>query len=472
MYKAIALIVCILTLNTSLTALNFKFNHYGDFWTTISVVKSKSDNSYYAFASKYKAGGDLPLLCRLNINGKLDTLSRPMDLQAFFIDYSTNLIEWNNGFVFPETYMYTLPGKVNNKGLFYYKNGQITDLAVYLSSLDSIIEFSKMCIDSNNNLIVMSTTQKIIKKTQTGGTPIVQVDTYYKIHKLSPSFQASIILEGETTTYSRKYGRFTDIVCDKYGNIWTAIEQRNKSKGLIKIDTSNNQTFYHISSEDNANDLVPNNLQVIGDSIFISVSPLFNNSYFSSYSFFDIVNEKCHYNNDIFKNDPSYIDLKYNPRLVTEKYSKNGTEVVTTTDDGIYFKIKGDKEFRYLNLYDLNIDKSNKEFTSYIVNSVKYVDILDDRLIVITQPGIFEFTFADLIASSVENSQNTKLEYKLLHNKVLFENKTIASSYIISDEVGRQVKQGNFIDEIVFDDLVQGVYFILLDNKQLIKVIK
>lgn len=467
-----ALIVCILTLNTSLSALNFKFNHYGDFWTTISVLKSKSDNSYYAFASKYKAGGDLPLLCKVNISGKLDTLARTMDLQAFFIDYSTNLIEWNNGFVFPETYMYTLPGKVNNKGLFYYKNGQITDLAVYLSSLDSIIEFSKMCIDSNNNLIVMSTTQKIINKTQTGGTPIVQVDSYYKIHKLSPTFQPSIILEGETTTYSRKYGRFTDVVCDKYGNIWTAMHQRDKGTGLIKIDTVNKVSYFHISTENNLTGLMPNSLQAIEDSLYVSVYVMDAKSKFNSYSVFNIANEKWSYNNDVFKNDPSVIDLIYNSRIVTKKYSYNGTEVVTTTDDGIYFKIKGDKEFRYLNLYDLNIDKSNKEFTSYIVNSVKYVDILDERLIVLTQPGIFEFTFADLIASSVENTENINYNYKLLQNKVHFENKTIASSYLISDEVGRQVKQGNFVDVISFDDFAQGVYFILLDNKQLIKIIK
>lgn len=468
MKKILIYLFSILLLFSYTNALNYKFNHFS-FWNMEGVVKS--NGSYFALATKGNYA--TPLLCKLNINGTLDTIVNSNEILDFKVENAKNFIEWNDGFVFTNYSSSSVEGKKYNKGLYYYKDGKLVDLGPNIASVDSIITFSKMCVDSNNNLVVISKTQKILKKGSIGGVPTTHVDAFYKIHKLTPSFQSSIILEGELTTYSKILGQFIDLVCDKYGNIWTGIRQSNVGKSLIKIDKTNNKSFFSILTENNLFDLTPNYFQAIGDNLYIAITPTSSKNYFASYSVFDIVNEKWSFKNEIFKSNSENMDLIDNRSIVNKFYKQGENEIFSTEGNGIYFKILGDKEYRYLNFDNLGLDKSNKEFTSYLVNSVKYVDILDDRLIVITQPGIFEFTFADLLASSIDNnSENLNYDYKLLQNKVHFEHKTTASGYLISDEVGRQIKQGNFINEITIDDLAQGVYFILLDNKQLIKIIK
>lgn len=429
--KYLAVVLCFITFSVSYS-LDFKFVK---FEKSLFRVTDDNNGNVYGYvqidnnATKYFVG-------KIGLNGQIDTVISYSKLQKQNVLSCRALLFWRNKLVF-----------MSDKRGVYYLDG---DSLVEFSRNDSYFKdrkYNYFTLDNHDNLIMTTARSEIIRFKNFAESEIIYYD-------------------------SLNFGGFFGVEVDKYNSVWTVTIQNLPKKGFIRIDSLNKVSSFIYPEVNGRNDgVIPYSLSKYNNKLYFSIVGNKQTGYFSSLNEFDLESYQWTFRNDVFKNNPRYEHLLWNTCLINKISNYNNLEIIATSDDGIFFSYNS-VDYKFLDLSKLNIPELIASEQIGMLNMVKHIAKINNKVYLFTAIGLLEIDEQEFINyTSIANIENN-YSYKILQNKVHFENKINSSSYMISDEVGRQVKQGNFVDEVSFNELTQGVYFILLDNKQLIKIVK
>lgn len=341
-------------------------------------------------------------------------------------------------------------------GIYLYKDNELKEIDLINDEFGKFEQgtkhrqFYKISKGPDNSLLLIS-------KRWDENTEKKYYDELYQIHK---NGNANLLYKGRfgELNSSIAYDRLSTLIDDE-GNIYFL--SSGNSGGLNKIDRKGNLKLYEVPVYSNASyGKVYQSLNLVDNKIYITVFPdPQNQRKMEGASIFDIETETWETTRDF---------LEWHPDL-QQPWGDGAAFKIKKVDDNMYYLCKDG--------FIVNIGDTYKYIgpLSEIINfagSVEARDIFlnqDGDLIVITGSGLFKIS-KDILLSVAEDLSED-LDYRIISNRIEFLEKH-NGNYMLFDIVGRTVDEGRFNNYIDYNHLTIGTYFLIINNKHLIKIQK
>lgn len=309
-----------------------------------------------------------------------------------------------------------------------------------------------------SSLLIGSTSADVLSRDTIQGTPGAYIEPFNELLKYESGKIERIIDQREIKkTFEFNFSP----VLDNQNNLWFRENQGKPLKGgLIKVSPNNEVEVFDLKSYSDENyRLMPTSIDIIDNSIYISVGPGKESNYLEGLSIYNMDEDKWTYTIDYLKNNDIYEGLSWEIPTKIKKLSNGNIAIL-----GYEFTVQNENGYLYFEL-----SKTQKEKFGELAN-YKNVDIFEteSQYIIIRRNGILVFDKSTI--SSVEEKLITKYEYKINNNTVEFENHI--NSYKLYDLLGKVIKSGENGNTIDINNLIAGPYFILLNEEYIIKFIK
>lgn len=309
-----------------------------------------------------------------------------------------------------------------------------------------------------NSLLIGSSSVDVLSRDTIQGTPMTYVEPFNELLKYESGKIERIIDQREI---EKSFEFNFSPVLDNQNNLWFRENQGKPLKGgLIKVSPNNEVDVFDLKSYSDENyRLMPTSIDIIDNSIYISINPGKESNYLEGLSIYNMDEKKWTFTIDYLENNDIYSGISWEIPTKIKKLGNGNIAIL-----GYNFTIQHNNGYLYFDLPKTQKEKFG-ELASY-----KNLDIVEteNKYFIIRVNGILVFDKSTI--SSVRSEFESKYDYRINNNIIEFNSEV--NNYKIFNLLGKISGLGENKKAINLNNLITGPYFILLNDEYIVKIIR